>query len=113
MSWRFTTAAITERLPQTAKACDEAWSRGPLLQPVAVLFQIPEDNIAVVRALLRNGANVPVEAWNRDRSIRLATGLLTAVDNQIDQATGTAKLKAIFDNRDDSLFPLCACKGQE
>ena len=51
------------------------------------------------------GIHVPVEAWNRDNTVRLETGLLTAVDNQIDQATGTAKLKAVFDNRDDSLFP--------
>ena len=48
---------------------------------------------------------MPVEAWNREATVRFATGRLTAVDNQIDQATGTVKLKAMFDNKDGSLFP--------
>jgi multidrug efflux pump subunit AcrA (membrane-fusion protein) len=49
--------------------------------------------------------DVPVEAWNRDQTVRLGTGRLTAVDNQIDQTTGTATLKAVFDNKDEALFP--------
>ena len=49
--------------------------------------------------------SVRVEAWNRDNTIKLATGRLTSVDNQIDLETGTAKLKAVFDNKDEALFP--------
>jgi multidrug efflux pump subunit AcrA (membrane-fusion protein) len=75
------------------------------VQPIAVLFTIPEDELPAIRALLRKGMDVPVEAWNRDNTAKLATGLLTAVDNQIDEETGTAKLKAVFDNRDESLYP--------
>jgi multidrug efflux system membrane fusion protein len=58
-----------------------------------------------VRARLREGASLPVEVWNRADTVKIATGRLTAVDNQIDQITGTAKLKAVFDNQDDALFP--------
>jgi multidrug efflux pump subunit AcrA (membrane-fusion protein)/beta-lactamase regulating signal transducer with metallopeptidase domain len=75
------------------------------VQPMAVLFQIPEDSLPRVRALLRAGAAPPVEAWNRDFTVKLATGRLTAIDNQINPDTGTATLKAVFDNKDDSLFP--------
>jgi RND family efflux transporter MFP subunit len=75
------------------------------LQPIAVLFTIPEDTLPQVRARLREGASLPVEAWSRDNTVKMATGRLTAVDNQIDQETGTAKLKAVFDNKDDALFP--------
>ena len=75
------------------------------LQPIAVLFTIPEDILPQVRARFREDANLPVEAWNRDNTAKIATGRLTAVDNLIDQNTGTAKLKAVFDNKDGALFP--------
>jgi len=75
------------------------------LQPIAVLFTLPEESLPQVLARLREGANPPVEAWNRDNSAKIATGRLTAVDNQIDETTGTAKLKAVFDNQDAALFP--------
>jgi membrane fusion protein, multidrug efflux system len=75
------------------------------LEPIAVLFAIPEDSLPQVRARLSEGANTPVEVWNRDDKVKIATGHLTAVDNQIDQTTGTAKLKAVFDNKDGALFP--------
>jgi multidrug efflux system membrane fusion protein len=75
------------------------------LQPIAVVFTIPEETLPDVLARLRGGPNVPVEAWNRDNSRKIATGRLTAVDNQIDPETGTAKLKAVFDNKDGALFP--------
>jgi len=75
------------------------------LQPIAVLFTIPEASLPQVLARLREGAHPPVEAWNRDNSRKLATGRLTAVDNQIDAETGMAKLKAVFDNKDGALFP--------
>jgi multidrug efflux system membrane fusion protein len=75
------------------------------LQPIAVLFTIPEDRLPQVLAQLRAGASPRVEAWNRDMSNKLATGRLIAVDNQIDVETGMAKLKAVFDNNDGALFP--------
>lgn len=75
------------------------------LQPIAVLFTIPEDSLPQVVAQLRTRGSVRVEAWDRTNSAKLATGRLTAVDNQIDQDTGTAKLKAEFENKDDALFP--------
>jgi multidrug efflux system membrane fusion protein len=75
------------------------------LEPIAVLFPITEDSLPQVRARLSEGASTPVEAWNRDNTVKIATGRLTAVDNQIDQTTGTVKLKAVFDNKDGALFP--------
>jgi RND family efflux transporter MFP subunit len=75
------------------------------LQPIAVLFTIPEDNLPQVRARLSRGANPVVEAWDRTNSVRIATGRVTAMDNQIDPQTGTAKLKGEFDNKDGALFP--------
>ncbi len=75
------------------------------LQPIAVLFTIPEDRLNKVRARLRDGVSLPVEAWNRDNTVKIATGHVTAVDNQIDLTAGTAKVKAVFDNEDGALFP--------
>jgi multidrug efflux system membrane fusion protein len=75
------------------------------LQPIAVVFNIPEDILPQVLARLKEGANVPAEAWSRANTVKIATGRLTAVDNQIDTETGTAKLKAMFDNKDGALFP--------
>ncbi len=75
------------------------------LQPIAVLFTIPGENLPQVRARLRTGASLPVEAWNRDNTVKIATGRLTAVDNQIDMDTDTVKLKAVFDNQNEALFP--------
>jgi multidrug efflux system membrane fusion protein len=75
------------------------------IQPIAVLFNTPEDNLSQVRTRLRSGANLPVEAWNRDSTVKIATGRLMAFDNQIDPATGAVKLKAVFDNKDEALFP--------
>jgi multidrug efflux pump subunit AcrA (membrane-fusion protein) len=75
------------------------------LQPIAVMFTVPEDNVREVRARLSAAPSPSVEAWNRDNSARIATGHLTAIDNQIDETTGTIKLKAVFDNKDGALFP--------
>lgn len=75
------------------------------LQPIAVLFTIPEDNLPQVTQKLRAGMHLPVDAYNRDNSKKLASGVLVTLDNQIDNTTGTAKLKAIFDNKDYELFP--------
>jgi RND family efflux transporter MFP subunit len=75
------------------------------LQPIAVVFILSEDCLPRVLPRFREGARLPVEAWDRERNAKYATGRLTAVDNQIDQATGTVKLKAMFDNKRGVLFP--------
>jgi membrane fusion protein, multidrug efflux system len=75
------------------------------LQPIAVLFTIPEDSLPQVTQKLRAGAHLPADAYNRDNSKKLASGMLVTLDNQIDSTTGTSKLKAVFDNTDNSLFP--------
>lgn len=75
------------------------------LQPIQVQFTIPEDNLPAVLKKARAGIHLPVEAWNRDNSVKLATGQFMTVDNQIDATTGRAKLKAVFDNKDNSLYP--------
>jgi multidrug efflux system membrane fusion protein len=75
------------------------------LQPISVLFTIPEDSLPQVTQKLRGGAHLGVDAYNRDNSKKLATGTLVSVDNQIDNTTGTSKLKAVFDNKDNALFP--------
>ena len=74
-------------------------------QPIDVIFAIPADNIAAVLAHLRAGEALAVAALDRDGKTSLATGKLLTVDNQIDVATGTVKLKAEFANTDDKLFP--------
>jgi multidrug efflux system membrane fusion protein len=75
------------------------------MQPIAVLFTIPADSLPPVLAKLRAGAKLPVEAYDRADQNRLATGTLETVDNQIDPATGTSRLKAVFNNQDGVLFP--------
>jgi len=75
------------------------------IHPIAVTFTIPQDEIIrVQRAVAAKGA-LPVEAFNRDFQTRLAAGILSAIDNQVDPSTGTVKLKAVFPNDDDTLFP--------
>jgi membrane fusion protein, multidrug efflux system len=75
------------------------------LQPIAVLFTIPEDNLPPILKKLRTGARLPADAYNRDSSIKLDSGTLLTVDNQIDPQTGTSRLKAVFNNRGGLLFP--------
>ncbi|MBI4291570.1 MAG: MdtA/MuxA family multidrug efflux RND transporter periplasmic adaptor subunit [Betaproteobacteria bacterium] len=75
------------------------------LQPITAVFSIPEDNVRAVMQKLRAGDKLPVEAWDRAEKARLASGTLVSVDNQIDSATGTVKLKAQFANGDFALFP--------
>jgi len=75
------------------------------LQPISVVFTIPEDSLPQVTQKLRAGAKLPVDAYNRDNSKKLASGMLLTVDNQIDSTTGTSKMKAVFDNKDNALFP--------
>jgi multidrug efflux system membrane fusion protein len=74
------------------------------LQPIAVIFSLPQDNLQSVSQHMRNG-KLSVDAYSRDDRTKLATGSLTTIDNQIDTTTGTGKLKAVFENRDRSLWP--------
>jgi multidrug efflux system membrane fusion protein len=75
------------------------------LQPISVVFTIPEDHLPPVLDKLKAGERLPVEAFDREQKRRLATGTLLTVDNQIDPNTGTVRLKAIFPNDDHELFP--------
>jgi membrane fusion protein, multidrug efflux system len=75
------------------------------LQPIAVDFSIPEDNLPQVVKDMRAGETLPVDALDRDLKTQLANGTLETFDSQIDQTTGTIKLKAVFPNTDYSLFP--------
>jgi multidrug efflux system membrane fusion protein len=76
------------------------------IQPIAVIFTLPQDQLPQVFDKLRKGAaNLTVEAFDRDNTAKIANGKLLTIDNQIDITTGTYKLKAIFNNDDSSLFP--------
>jgi len=75
------------------------------LVPITAVFAIPEDSLPRVLARWRAGARLPVEAYDRALKQRLAVGALTTIDNQIDPATGTVKLKAEFANAGHELFP--------
>jgi membrane fusion protein, multidrug efflux system len=75
------------------------------LNPIAVLFTIPEDQLQPVLAKLRQGAKLRADAYDRDESKKLSEGTLLTVDNQIDSTTGTSKLKAVFSNENRALFP--------
>jgi len=74
-------------------------------EPIVVSFTLPENNLALVLERYRSGAQLPVQAWNRGDTQELATGVLSSIDNQIDITTGTLKFKALFENRDQRLFP--------
>jgi membrane fusion protein, multidrug efflux system len=75
------------------------------LQPITVIFTIPEDNLGQVQPRLRQRVKLPVEAWDRGALKKIASGSLLTLDNQIDTTTGTVKARASFDNRDGLLFP--------
>src|ERR1700729_3559740 len=75
------------------------------LQPITVIFSVAEDYLPQIQKQLRGGQKLPVDAFARDQSTKLASGSLLTLDNQIDQTTGTVKLKAIFDNHDPEPFP--------
>jgi multidrug efflux system membrane fusion protein len=75
------------------------------LQPITAIFTIPEDNIPTVFKHVDAGEKLVAEAWDRDNKNKLATGNLTAVDNQVDPTTGTVKFRAEFANKDNVLFP--------
>jgi multidrug efflux system membrane fusion protein len=75
------------------------------LQPITVIFTIPEDNLGQVQPRLRVAAKLPVDAYDRAALKKIASGSLLTLDNQIDTTTGTVKARASFDNRDTELFP--------
>jgi len=75
------------------------------LQPISVIFTLPQDQLPQVFEKIHKGAQMGVEAYDRDNTQKIAGGKLLTIDNQIDPATGTYKLKAVFDNEDNILFP--------
>ncbi|HEX4020390.1 MAG TPA: efflux RND transporter periplasmic adaptor subunit [Acidobacteriaceae bacterium] len=75
------------------------------LQPTTVVFTIAEDNVGQVTSQMHHGNKLQVTAYDRDNQTKLATGQLQTIDNLIDTTTGTLKLRAIFDNKNNALFP--------
>ncbi len=75
------------------------------LQPITVIFTLPEDDLPEIMAASRAGTPLPVDAYDRANLRHLATGKVSAVDSQIDTTTGTVKIRAEFDNADNALFP--------
>ncbi|MUZ75393.1 MdtA/MuxA family multidrug efflux RND transporter periplasmic adaptor subunit [Agrobacterium vitis] len=75
------------------------------IQPISVIFTLPEDDLRPVIKRLQTGARLRVTAYDRTGTGKLAVGVLDTLDNQIDTTTGTVKLRAAFDNQDGSLFP--------
>jgi multidrug efflux system membrane fusion protein len=75
------------------------------LQPIALVFTIPQDDIPRLQKQTQTGQTLTVDAYDRDFKNKLATGTLLAVDNQVDSTTGTVRLKAQFENEDGMLFP--------
>jgi membrane fusion protein, multidrug efflux system len=75
------------------------------LQPISVIFSLPQDQLPDVNAKLRSGVQLSVDAYDRDDTDKIASGKLQTIDNQIDLTTGTYKLKSMFTNADNALFP--------
>jgi multidrug efflux system membrane fusion protein len=75
------------------------------MKPISVIFTLPEDNLPAITKRLNAGARLPVTAYDRSGTTKLAAGTLSTLDNQIDPTTGTFKLRAQFDNDDEVLFP--------
>src|SRR6202034_1909276 len=75
------------------------------IQPITVVFTIPEDDVPQLQQQMRKNPALSVDALDRTNETKIASGKLEATDNQIDTTTGTLKLRALFDNRDSSLFP--------
>src|SRR6185312_6571285 len=75
------------------------------MEPITVVFTVAEGNLEEVLAQLHQGRKLPVEVWDANERQKLDTGTMTATDNQIDTTTGTLKLRATFNNKNDLLFP--------
>jgi multidrug efflux system membrane fusion protein len=74
-------------------------------QPITVIFTIPEDSLAQVQAQTKHGKKLTVDALDRSQQTKVGSGKLLTVDNQIDTTTGSVKLRALFENKNDALFP--------
>jgi multidrug efflux system membrane fusion protein len=75
------------------------------VQPTTVVFTLAEDSLGQVQARMRQMHTLPVEAWDRAQTAKIASGKLQSIDNQIDTTTGTVKLRALFDNKNGALYP--------
>jgi multidrug efflux system membrane fusion protein len=75
------------------------------MQPITVIFPIPEDNLPRVIKRVKSGEGVPIDAYDRSQQVKLASGKLLSMDNQIDTTTGTVKLRGEFANADSALYP--------
>jgi multidrug efflux system membrane fusion protein len=75
------------------------------VQPITVIFTVAEDSLAQVQSQLKHGKRLSVDAFDRAQKTKLASGKLLTFDNQIDTTTGTVKMRALFDNKNDALFP--------
>jgi multidrug efflux system membrane fusion protein len=75
------------------------------MQPITVVYALAEDSLGKVLARMKQTKTLPVEAWDRAQTVKLASGKLESIDNLIDTTTGTVKQRALFDNKDGSLFP--------
>jgi len=75
------------------------------LTPITVVFSLPENTLPDLKVALRNNPSLDIEAWDKDKKQRIATGKLLTLDNQVDSSTGSIRLKALFDNNDESLYP--------
>jgi multidrug efflux system membrane fusion protein len=75
------------------------------LQPITVIFNVAEDDIAQIQAQVRKGENMRVDAYDRSQQKKIATGSFLTLDNQVDTTTGTVRVRAVFPNDDDALFP--------
>jgi len=75
------------------------------LEPIALVFSVPEDSLRPILKRFRSGISVAVDAYDREGRRKIATGTLAAIDNQIDPTTGTVRMKAAFENKDGALYP--------
>jgi multidrug efflux system membrane fusion protein len=75
------------------------------VEPIAVLFTVPEDTLRLLLPKIRDKVDLPVDVFDRTGLTHLATGKVQTLDNQIDASTGTVRIKAVFDNKDHLLFP--------
>ena len=75
------------------------------VQPITVVFPVPEDDLPQLQGRLAKGGRLPVDVYDREMKVKISTGYMLTADNQIDPATGTVKIKAVFPNRKNELFP--------
>lgn len=75
------------------------------IQPISVIFPLSEDQLPAVYTKMQAGQQLSADAWNRENTKKLATGKLTTIDNQIDQTTGSVRMRADYDNSANELFP--------